>query len=295
MEQEEKSTFQWKICSSFVLKIIAFLTMTLDHVGVMMQSYGLEGTTYDIFRIIGRIAMPLFCFMIVEGVIHTKSFKKYILRLSLMAVIISIALTLLYFIPQLGFKSAASFGNIFLDLALGATAIYCLRLKGTKKLFALLPFIYVCLSFAASKYEANNGAMVWWLPFFMRTQYDFMSFFFIVIFYLAYFISDQFFKIHAKQIGAPEDTFKGSEMERTSINLISGLLFFSVVLLFHFFFQYLTVYYMDVQIYALFAGAFILLYNGKRGYNSKWFEYGGYLYYPAHILIIALVFYLIHL
>ena len=53
--------------------------------------------------------------------------------------------------------------------------------------------------------------------------------------------------------------------------------------------------YMDVQIYALFAGAFILLYNGKRGYNSKWFEYGGYAYYPLHILIIALIFYLISL
>ena len=68
MEDEAKTTKNWKICSSFVLKILAFFTMTLDHIGVMAETYYLSGVWIDVFRIIGRLAMPLFCFMIVEGV-----------------------------------------------------------------------------------------------------------------------------------------------------------------------------------------------------------------------------------
>ena len=60
--------------SSFILKIVALVTMTFDHVGLMLEM--LYPTKLDIlemagvFRIIGRLALPLFVFMIVEGVIH---------------------------------------------------------------------------------------------------------------------------------------------------------------------------------------------------------------------------------
>ena len=63
------------ILSNFWLKVIALLTMTLDHVGFLIENYN-----YDLslaFRYVGRLALPLFCFMILEGAIHTKSFKKY--------------------------------------------------------------------------------------------------------------------------------------------------------------------------------------------------------------------------
>lgn len=295
MEEEVKSQKNWKICSGFILKIIAILAMTIDHIGVMWGSYGLGATAYDIMRMIGRIAMPLYCFMIVEGVIHTKSFKKYILRLSIMAAVISIALVLLTSIKELGFPAVRGFGNIFIDLALGATAVFCLRLKGLKKLFALLPLFFVSLSFTANKLESTQGMLVHWMPYFLRCQYDLMSFSFIIFFYLAYVIKDLFFKIHTSQIGLPEDTFEGSDFERTITNIISVTLFSTIVLLFHFLNIYLTSAYMDVQLYALIAGAFVLLYNGKRGYNSKWFEYGSYVYYPVHIMLIALVFYLMNL
>ena len=41
-----------------------------------------------------------------------------------------------------------------------------------------------------------------------------------------------------------------------------------------------------IQNAAMIAGAFILLYSGKRGYNAKWFQYGSYLYYPIHLLVV---------
>ena len=44
------------------------------------------------------------------------------------------------------------------------------------------------------------------------------------------------------------------------------------------------------QIYSLFAFIPILFYSGKRGYNAKWFQYGAYIYFPAHLIIIYLIF-----
>ena len=49
----------------------------------------------------------------------------------------------------------------------------------------------------------------------------------------------------------------------------------------------------NLQLFAIVSGAFILLYNGYRGYNKKWFQYGSYLYYPLHMAILYLIFSLI--
>ena len=295
MEEEVKTAKNWKICSGFVLKIVAFLTMTIDHIGVMASTYYMSGTWIDIFRIIGRIAMPLFCFMIVEGVLHTKSFKKYALRLGILAALISTSLLLLVSIPQLGFSSVRDFGNIFIDLLMGAVAVYCLTLPKWKKLFVLLPTAFMVTSFIVAKYEYTTGVMIHWFPYFIRGQYNLLSFSLIICFYLSYVLKDLFFKWHTSQMGLEKDAFVGTDLERTTVNVFSIVFLISITLLFYFFASYLMAESMDEQIYAMLAGAFILLYNGKRGYNSKWFEYGGYAYYPVHILIIALVFYLLTL
>ena len=57
--------------SSFVLKIIAIITMFIDHVG-----YAIFGK-FSFFNYIGRIAFPIFAFQISEGYSHTKDLKKY--------------------------------------------------------------------------------------------------------------------------------------------------------------------------------------------------------------------------
>ncbi len=295
MENELKSYKKWQICDGFALKIIALFTMTLDHIAVVATYFGIGNTVFDIFMILGRISLPLFCLLIVEGVLHTKSFKIYALRLGVMALLISTFLAIVGYIPSLGLEQAKSFGNIFLDLLIGATFIYFIKKDGLKKLLSLLPLLFVSLSFAANKYEATTGAVVHWFPFFLRTQYDFISFAFILVFYLAYLIKDIYFKARTSNEGVSIDLYAGTDIERVVINTISFVLFITIVLLFHVFSGVLTAKYYDTQIFALFAGAFVLLYNGQRGYNSKYFQYGGYIYYPIHILVIALIFYLLYL
>lgn len=61
------------------LKIIAVITMTIDHVGLYLLAYDSPG--YIACRIIGRIAFPLFAFMIAEGFYHTRNVNKYFCRL----------------------------------------------------------------------------------------------------------------------------------------------------------------------------------------------------------------------
>ena len=99
--------------SSFVLKIIAIITMFIDHIG-----YAIFGK-FSFFNYIGRIAFPIFAFQISEGYIHTKNLKKYFLRLFIFALISQI--------PFMLFDSLISDEltlNIFFTLLLGLACIY---------------------------------------------------------------------------------------------------------------------------------------------------------------------------
>ena len=58
-----------------LLKLIAMLTMTIDHIGAILLPQ------YRILRIIGRLSMPIYAFMIAEGCHHTHDRKAYFLRL----------------------------------------------------------------------------------------------------------------------------------------------------------------------------------------------------------------------
>ena len=295
MENERKFPL---ILSSFWLKIIALLTMTVDHVGLLFR--------IEPFRYIGRLALPLFCLMIAEGVIHTKSFKKYALRLGIMASVISLIIVLTDVVPLIR-NSGGSMKDarvIFIDLLLGAVAVYCLKNKRWYiKLLALLPLAYGITSYIVTCHDACGcQGEVLWFPYFLRTQYGWFGIALVIGFYFATLLGRLFVKSFSAQSGTDPNLYKDSNLERNAINIVSVLLLavLSVILYFSESFINANIYYMpaamtDIQIYAIISGAFILLYNGRRGYNRKWFQYGSYLYYPLHLAIIVLIFVLVNI
>lgn len=68
--------------SIFWIKIVAVLTMLIDHIGAFAP---IEGWEY--WRMIGRISFPLFAFMLAQGFIYTHSRAKYLLRIAVLAVL----------------------------------------------------------------------------------------------------------------------------------------------------------------------------------------------------------------
>ena len=277
------------VLSSFVLKIIAMVTMTFDHVGVLIaETVGENFWLVYLFRIIGRIALPLYCFMITEGVLHTRSKGKYFLRLGIMATLVTGALCFVEYAPMFEGFSLYNQGNIFVDLLLGALAVWALtKKKWYLKLLAIIPLGIGITSLVVIELEMLNTMMIHWFPFFLRPQYHFYGILMIILFYFAYLLKDLFLKQYSNNSGIPVESLEGTMVERYALNLISfGMLLFATLGLFAISF-FVEVYWQAlIQNAAIIAGAFILLYNGKRGYNAKWFQYGSYLYYPLHLLLI---------
>lgn len=290
MENERKFPL---ILSNFWLKVIALLTMTIDHIGLLFM----RGDTYTVFRSIGRLALPLFCFMIAEGAIHTKSFKKYALRLGIMASAISIGMIGMEYIPVFG--SMRDYGVIFIDLLLGALAVYLLKQKKWYiKLLAILPLAYGILSFIASSLESCGcHGHILWLPFFMRTQYGWYGILLIILFYVAHLLCNVFIKNLSGLSGVDANLYKDSNIERHALNILSVMMLAVCSLLYYICTKMMPAKYVnwdiDMQLLAILSGVFILLYNGRRGYNKKWFQYGSYLYYPIHLIVIYVIFALI--
>ena len=90
------SANKYKVLTLSSLKWIALITMLIDHTAaIMMPYYGIVeeitkinmATVYDVMRGIGRISCPIFCFCIVEGFVHTRNIKKYLIRLFIFAII----------------------------------------------------------------------------------------------------------------------------------------------------------------------------------------------------------------
>ena len=113
--------------SGSALKWIAICSMLLDHVGatLVLDSYlsvgGLGAARlYGLLRTIGRIAFPIFCFLLVEGFFHTRDRKKYALRLGIFSLLAEIPFDLAIWETPFSLEGQ----NVFFTLLLGFLAMW---------------------------------------------------------------------------------------------------------------------------------------------------------------------------
>lgn len=149
------------------LKIAAVIAMLIDHVGAVilegiLKKQGIldvstaeELTAFltdhqvlywanSICRIIGRIAFPLFCFLLVQGFLHTHSRAKYLRNLLLFAVLSEVPFDL----AMAGRPMDLSYQNVFFTLAVGLGALWLLDLaekRFTAALSRSLMTALICL------------------------------------------------------------------------------------------------------------------------------------------------------
>lgn len=213
-----------------VLKLIACLSMFIDHLGAVCFS-GMMG-----FRIIGRLAFPIYCFLLVEGAVHTHNMKKYILRMGIFALISEVPFDLAFY-HRLVYTGHQ---NVFFTLGLGLLAIWFL--EHPIEQLDIPDVLYKLLVIIAAGLIAE----------FFNTDYGFTGIAVICIFYYLR--------------GQPQLKYP-----------IAAILLAAMG---------------GVEVYAVLALIPILLYNGQRGRQTKDMQYGFYIFYPAHLLLIAALYHL---
>lgn len=98
--------------------------MVLDHyaVAIYLPSASARLSVYEAMRAVGRLAFPIYCFLLVEGFYHTHNVKQYILRCFAFAVIselpFDLALHGTWFYPK--------GQNVFFTLAIGLCTLYAI-------------------------------------------------------------------------------------------------------------------------------------------------------------------------
>lgn len=104
--------------TSLAIRCIAIAAMLLDHIGHMFYDVLPH---YLLLRMVGRVAFPLFAFLLAEGMYHTKDVRKYLLRLGMFAVISELPFDGLVSQGRSWFDWGAQ--NVFFTLFLGLLGI----------------------------------------------------------------------------------------------------------------------------------------------------------------------------
>lgn len=231
-----------------VLHIIAMTLMLMDHIWATLLP------AREWLTCAGRVAFPIFAFMAVEGYFHTRSFKKYILRMLLFAVLSEIPFDLMYggtwFYPV--------HQNVLWTFLLGLLGVWLMeqvRKKGKTWMYLL-----VCVLVVPAGLVLGTLCMV-----------DYYGVGVLTIF-VFYFLHGRKWWCFLGQLAA---------LYWLNVELLGGLMY--PVQLFGMEFE------LCQQGLALLALIPIWLYRGRQGYHSKPFRYLCYAFYPVHILLLVVV------
>ena len=263
---ENKKEYQGLLPGS-TLKMIAVITMLIDHIGASVVERGLAAygqfteavqtklpglyfqwiqnfqflynLDFYVLRLIGRISFPIYCFFIAEGYLHTKNKWKYALRLAIFAVISEIPFDLAFG----GSVCTFAMQNVFFTLLFGVVTIATFEwLEGgaggrvSPAVSKILPWVSLALFYVIAEV----------------TNIDYGGFGVVVIWGL--------YQVRCRLKG---QSWK-KQMQMTS-------LFGAVCFLW--------------EITAPIGFVLTFLYNGKRGRSLKYFFY---IFYPAHLLLLGL-------
>lgn len=241
---EKSSRFE---VTSMMLHIMAMGLMLCDHL------WGTIVPGNDWLTCIGRLAFPIFAFLLVEGYFHTSNLKKYVKRLFIFALISEIPFNLAmgssitYILRQ----------NVLWAFLIGIWLIYLNEKVKNKKLFVR---VIVGISTTLLGYILGFATFV---------DYYGYGIAMILIFY--FFRGEKYWNYLGQFLA----------LAYVNIELMKGLSY--EVNLFN------KVYFIPQQAFALLSLIPIWLYHGKQGPHNKVIKYVYYAFYPVHLLILGLI------
>ncbi len=249
------------------LKIIACITMLIDHIGAGIiypvvnndlypgtVSFDQINAVYTVMRFVGRMAFPIFCFLLVEGFIHTHSRLRYFLSLLIFGLISEPFFDITFYFKNDIFNSNiiqviksnqdyySSHCNVFFTLLLGFLAMWAIdlsfKLTGRLHTPIIFSWILTALSIFLAIFIAEK----------IKSDYHGYGVALIIIFYMLRFIEP--------------------------INLIAGFLALGS---------------FGTEAHAFPAFILLFFYSKKQGRKLGNFKYFFYAFYPVHILLIYYV------
>ncbi len=239
------------VLTAFSLKVIACVLMFIDHFGLMVCP------NIVAFRVIGRLAFPIFAYFIAEGCRYTKNKLNRFLSVFILGVVCEVIYVLF---------NGRYYGNILLTFSFSIVLIYLLfaMKKAYIKSIAkglLMTFVFA-LSMTATALYCH----------FFGVDYGFFG----VLIPVFVLVLDDIPKVSEKLYCKIDRKYVSIAMLSIGLCLMSC---FSKV--------------PDYEIVSVLSVVFLLFYNGQRGRYK--FKYGFYLFYPLHLLLLEAISFIVNI
>lgn len=257
--------------TSTTLKLFALVLMTLDH---LYEYLGFTGVIPLWFHWVGRLAAPIFVYMVTEGYYYTHSKESYLKRLYCFSVLTGLTAMLLesFFPHPLGVTLRY---NIFSTMFLIVFYLYCIDCVGQKgkgtpaKEACMWMLVWQCGAMVTLKIFENS------LSFFSKKM-------------LACFLPTPLSTeggVVFVAIGVLIFVLRGRRMRQFLCYLILSLAYLPVynMPLPNYLAELTTEYSQWMMVFAVLP---LIFYNGKRGKNYKKLFYW---YYPIHMFALYLI------
>ena len=255
------------------LKIIAVVTMIIDHLGYYFRSY-INNSVYYILRAIGRISMPLFAFILVQGFFHTKDIKKYVVRVFSVAIITQLVIYVAHIFDKDAYNLSVNTQlNILFSYTLSLITLWLIHEKTiinklncnqniVLKIFLIITIIGIFV-FIPIDYTIYVPMLI-------------TLFYFIEKLKITIYLQKQNYTISVKNVLV-------ALIDDAHIKIVYNALIFLAMLLIVIESRIYMYWYM------LFSILPIYLYNGQRGKKSKRIDVLFYLIFPVqHFLLYIL-------
>ena len=231
-----------------VLHIIAMTLMLMDHLWATLLP------AKEWLTCAGRVAFPIFAFMAVEGYFHTRSFKKYILRMLLFAVLSEIPFDLMYggtwFYPV--------HQNVIWTLLLALLGIRLMETVRKKQ----KTWLYLLVAALVT---------VTWTILGTLGMVDYYGAGILTVFIFYFFRGRKWWCLLGQLLA----------LYWVNVEMLGGLMY-----PIHLFGNEFEICQQGLALLALIP---IWLYRGRQGYHSKPFQYLCYGFYPVHMLALAAI------